>query len=197
MLFIFHEICSIYFLRTWTLILTKSCGWLIRVIYSFTLYVDLLFETWTYFYLTQNTYNQSNLWLVHIWKQWPGREKKHCILQSFLRSFHTSPQLQCGYINYISAASPRNITAFQVKMNLTSCDTRKCSNIAWVCNAAPQCNCSVVWMDLKLVILHIFPGIFLIKTLAIWLSHFIQAPVYSISKHYANKQKLHNFYSDI
>ena len=71
----------------------------------------------------------------------------HCWLE--VHSNYTTTVLRCQYIDYISAASHRSITPFfQGKKNLTSCDTVQCSNIAWVCNVAMQCNCGVVWMDL-------------------------------------------------
>ena len=65
-----------------------------------------------------------------------------------VRSYYTAIALQCQYIDYISAASHRNITALQVKMYLSSCDTAQCSNIVWVFSAATQRNCGVVWTDL-------------------------------------------------
>ena len=46
------------------------------------------------------------------------------------RSYYTAIALQCQYIDYISTPSHRSITAFQVIMNVTSCDTAECSNIA-------------------------------------------------------------------
>ena len=65
-----------------------------------------------------------------------------------VRSYYTAIVLRRRYIDYISVASHHSITAFQVKMNLTSCDTAQCSNIAIVCRAATQRNCGVVWTDL-------------------------------------------------
>ena len=47
-----------------------------------------------------------------------------------VRSYYTVIALRCRYIDYISDVSHRSITTFQVKMNLTSCDTAQCSNIA-------------------------------------------------------------------
>ena len=66
-----------------------------------------------------------------------------------VRSYYATKliALRCRYLDYISATSHRSITAFQVKINLTSCDTAQYGNIAWVCSAATQGNCGEVWMD--------------------------------------------------
>ena len=62
-----------------------------------------------------------------------------------VRSYYATIALQCQYINYISAARHHIITAFQVKINLTSCDTAKFSNIAYrvQCSNANQLRCSM------------------------------------------------------
>ena len=65
-----------------------------------------------------------------------------------VHSYYTAVMLRCRYIDYISATSHHSITAFQVKMNLTSWDTAECSYIMCVCSAATQHNCGVVWMAL-------------------------------------------------
>ena len=58
---------------------------------------------------------------------------------SELRSVHTTLALRCRYIDHISAASHRSITAFLVKMNLTfmkhSSSVTSHQGVMWQCNA--------------------------------------------------------------
>ena len=48
----------------------------------------------------------------------------------------------------LSAASRCSITAFWVKMNLTFMRHRNAVTLQFLCSAATQCDCGVVWTDL-------------------------------------------------
>ena len=71
---------------------------------------------------------------------------KSILAPSDLRYVHTTLQVCCGADISITsllqdtAASPH----FKLKWIHLSCDTVRCSNIAWVCSAAKQRNCDVV-----------------------------------------------------
>ena len=70
-----------------------------------------------------------------------GETREDCTKGPFI--YYTIIALQCQYIDYISSASQRSITAFQVEINLTSCDTAQCSNISVQCGNATQLWCSI------------------------------------------------------
>ena len=65
-------------------------------------------------------------------------------------SYYTAIVLRYQHINYISAAGHRSITAFQIEMNLTFMPHRNAvTSHECECSKATQCNCGVVWTDLK------------------------------------------------